>query len=183
MMKATPADNQTVPAKSRRTPTLYHTMKYSEFAEKHGIKASTKWIGAADMEGCHKHAQKFTVTLTCGGRKAEFDWTAGPGVVLPGFRDPRTGHDVEQADATSIHSAMGRAARKYQVAPADILYSLALDSSALDQPFEDWAPELGYDPDSRKAEAIYDACQASAFKLKRLLGGAVVLDELRGCEE
>lgn len=31
-------------------------------------------------------------------------------------------------------------------------------------------PELGYDPDSRKAEAIYKACLEIALKLRNALG-------------
>ena len=49
---------------------------------------------------------------------------------------------------------------------AGVLSSLLLDSSVLDYPtFESWASDCGYDTDSRKAEAIYNACLANALKL------------------
>ena len=51
-----------------------------------------------------------------------------------------------------------------------VLSSLLLDSSAVDQSFEDWCGEFGYDTDSRKAEATYNACRKSGEKLQRLLG-------------
>jgi hypothetical protein len=36
--------------------------------------------------------------------------------------------------------------------------------------FEDWANDLGYDPDSRKAEEIYKKCLRQSEKLERLFG-------------
>lgn len=53
---------------------------------------------------------------------------------------------------------------------ADVIACLCLDASAGDQPFEEWARDMGYDPDSRKAEATYKACYVNAAKIKRLLG-------------
>ena len=41
-----------------------------------------------------------------------------------------------------------------------ILESLHCDMSGVDQPFEDWAGDLGMDSDSRKALRIYEDCQA-----------------------
>lgn len=63
--------------------------------------------------------------------------------------------------------------------PVDVLYSLALDSDALDYAtFEEWADNLGYDADSRSAEAIYRTCLETALKLRSALGD-VVLAKLR----
>lgn len=54
---------------------------------------------------------------------------------------------------------------------ADVLYSLAMDSSVLDYgTFEDWASEFGYDPDSRKGESVYRACLEIALKLRNGIG-------------
>jgi hypothetical protein len=62
---------------------------------------------------------------------------------------------------------------------ADVLYSLALDASVLDSAtFEEWASELGYDPDSRSAEKIYRACLEIALKLRAAIGDAG-LEQLR----
>ena len=36
--------------------------------------------------------------------------------------------------------------------------------------FEEWAGDFGYDSDSRRAEATYNACVESAKKLKEFLG-------------
>lgn len=55
--------------------------------------------------------------------------------------------------------------------PADVLACLLSDASALDYPsYEDWAADLGYDPDSRKGEKDYRACLEIALKLRAGLG-------------
>ena len=54
--------------------------------------------------------------------------------------------------------------------PADVLSSLLMDVSGLDEGFEDWASSLGYDADSRKADGIYRACLETLPKLHALLG-------------
>lgn len=51
-----------------------------------------------------------------------------------------------------------------------VLDCLLSDCSALDQSFEDWCGDFGYDTDSRKAEATYKACADLGKKVKRLLG-------------
>jgi hypothetical protein len=54
---------------------------------------------------------------------------------------------------------------------ASVLYCLLSDSDALDSPtLEEWASDLGYDTDSRKAEQIYRACIENGLKLRRVLG-------------
>lgn len=54
---------------------------------------------------------------------------------------------------------------------ADVLHSLASDADVIDAGgFEEWAGNLGYDTDSRKAEATYRACLDIALKLRSGLG-------------
>ena len=52
---------------------------------------------------------------------------------------------------------------------ADVLHSLVMDSSAVGQSFESWCSDFGYDTDSRKALATYEACQQNADKLARVI--------------
>jgi hypothetical protein len=55
--------------------------------------------------------------------------------------------------------------------PLDVIHSLVSDSDVLDSGgFENWASDLGYDADSRKAEAIYRACLELALKMRASLG-------------
>ena len=55
---------------------------------------------------------------------------------------------------------------------ADCLDSLGSDASAYDNArgFEDFAADMGYDTDSRKAERTYRACGRVLAALRRLLG-------------
>jgi hypothetical protein len=55
---------------------------------------------------------------------------------------------------------------------ADVLHCLISDAQSVgfSNGFEDWATSLGYDPDSRKAEKIYNDCVASSTKVRKLLG-------------
>lgn len=53
----------------------------------------------------------------------------------------------------------------------DVLYCLVNDASAIDYPsFEEWAESMGYDADSRSAEATYRACVGTGLALLAMLG-------------
>lgn len=61
----------------------------------------------------------------------------------------------------------------------DVLYCLVMDSDVLNTSgFEEWAKNLGYDTDSRKAEKTYRACLEQSLQLKSLIGQAA-LDTLQ----
>lgn len=53
----------------------------------------------------------------------------------------------------------------------EVLNCLAMDAAGVEnsRSFEEWAGEYGYDADSRKAEAIYKACQSQTRKLKQFM--------------
>lgn len=65
---------------------------------------------------------------------------------------------------------------------ASVLYSLILDSAAAGQSFADWCADFGYETDSRKAFATYEACQISADKLRKIFNSAQI-EELRAALE
>lgn len=50
------------------------------------------------------------------------------------------------------------------------LNCIALDCNTLEEKFEDWAIEVGYDPDSRKAEKIYNQCKQERKDFIRIAG-------------
>lgn len=59
---------------------------------------------------------------------------------------------------------------------AGVLYCLLSESDAMDSPtFESWASDLGFDPDSRKAEQTYRACIENGLKLRRAIGEANIV--------
>lgn len=55
---------------------------------------------------------------------------------------------------------------------ANVLYCLISDTQSVENSngFEDWAVYSCYDPDSRKAEKIYNDCVAYASQVRKLLG-------------
>lgn len=68
-----------------------------------------------------------------------------------------------------IHAGMTREIPAPEL--ADVLYSLLMDSDVLNcSGFEDWASNLGFDTDSRKAESIYRECLEQALKLRAAIG-------------
>jgi hypothetical protein len=54
----------------------------------------------------------------------------------------------------------------------EVLSCLANDASTIEdtQSFEDYASDMGFDPDSRRAEKTYKACVKQSAELKTLLG-------------
>lgn len=54
--------------------------------------------------------------------------------------------------------------------PAGVLYSLLSDARLGEDLFADFCGERGYDEDSRKALAMYEACQKTAIELRMLTG-------------
>lgn len=74
------------------------------------------------------------------------------------------------------------AAHKGEPDLASVLDSLRSDSDADGQTFEDWASNLGWDTDSRKAEACFKACKKTAVGLRRVLGNPAFHTLLEGVE-
>ena len=52
----------------------------------------------------------------------------------------------------------------------DVVSSLLLEASALDESFSEWCDSLGYDEDSRKALDAYFTCQENGRGIQKLLG-------------
>lgn len=94
-------------------------------------------------------------------------------IVGPGKR--RT---VAEAEAWDALAARFRAAGPD---PADVMDSLRSDASGTEESFEDWADGLGYETDSRSAEATYRACVDTARQLRAGLGWSAYR-ELMECE-
>lgn len=71
----------------------------------------------------------------------------------------------------TTHFSMGQAHCREPEA-AEVLDCLASDSSGVDNArgFDDWASDLGYDTDSRKALETFEACERQAVALKKFLG-------------
>jgi hypothetical protein len=99
------------------------------------------------------------------------------------MRDGAISHEIETGK-TWVESFGGMGKRIDPPAFAEVLASLAMDASVLDEAtFEDWASSLGYEPDSRKAEAIYRACLEIALRLRSALGDNGLSDLREAAED
>lgn len=83
--------------------------------------------------------------------------------------DPIIEHRHEQGTRYDV-----RAVLSYKPLPSpsleEVLYSLVMEAPARDTTFEEFCDEYGYSDDSRKAEAMYNACVDIGRKLVRLIG-------------
>lgn len=138
--------------------------------------------GEATRDGwkCDAWSVRFTLR---DGRAAheEFDYFTGLGHrKAPEWKFGVSGYDGGPAPrpGTLLHETWQKQAKPQEPHPADVLYSLILDASAVGQSFASWCADFGYDPDSRKAEATYRACQENADKLTRVFD-SVALAALR----
>jgi hypothetical protein len=111
----------------------------------------------------------------CPAYKASIKFLGGPNSV---DRDEAITWECENGRSAIRIPGFGlnrasRSGKAIEPNPADVMYSLIIDSDALDaSSFEDWAGNFGYDADSRNAEKIYRACLKIALKLRNGLGEA-----------
>jgi hypothetical protein len=124
------------------------------------------------------------VTLVRKGREIlTTDYGAGCGH-CPSYKRAKSPfkQTVDEFDAIKRECETGREARigseywQWKGKPIlpkqlDVIHSLISDSDVLNySTYEDWASNLGYDPDSRKGEAIYRACLEIALKMRNAIG-------------
>lgn len=137
------------------------------------------------------------VTVGKGGQAFIIDYSSGAGY-CPSYKqtwNPSRHEQYAQARILRVECEHGRRCNKNSEKPeydsktvypkdADVINSLVLEASALDEPsFESWADNLGYDTDSRKAEAVYKACLEIALKLRAMIGDAGLRTLQEACQD
>ncbi len=123
----------------------HDTVQLKNLADQKGLKSASKYgVPERLIPSWAREggADAWMVTLSYKGRK----------LTVPFFMG--SGHHGEEPQA-------------YEVIGALLSDVSGIDAS---RSFEDWAGELGYDTDSRAAEAIFKSVQALAPKVHRLLG-------------
>lgn len=119
------------------------------------------------------------VTIGYNGRTFSTEYRMGTGLVdlKPISSSLSTDYAEQQAKKAGgvlRYNALGRGKDAIAVPRAptltEVLSSLALDARLGDQLFEDFCDDLGYDSDSRKAFASYEACQRMHYELRNLFG-------------
>lgn len=148
-------------------------MTYEEFAKKHNLKFSfVSVIANPNMADMPEGSYHFQCMIAAADRKKSMviPYSMGPGwSKFPGM-------SVEQA-----RLAREKAERTRKPTLADVLDCLVSGYVTPHTRFEDWARDLGYDEDSRKAEKIFKACMEQSDALLMLLGEKGMI-ELLDCE-
>ena len=130
--------------------------------------------------------------LTDDRKRFDLIYSAGKGY-CPSYRQRPSVDDQEEID---FEIATGnRATRRGSLGivpgkpilpdPCDVLYSLGREAeSVLDSGgFEDWADELGYNPDSRQAEEVYRLSLEQSLKLRAAIGPSALDELIEACRD
>lgn len=125
------------------------TMTMADYVRANQITVTvTQWRGPqVDDDGWEHNAYTLRLdspVLSPGKGWEDINWHQGPGICVDPESTPVDVFDALVSDATSVETTDG---------------------------FEDWAAEMGYNPDSRKAEEIYRACVKVRDQLVDFLGG------------
>lgn len=96
----------------------------------------------------------FTFTRTGVKKSINFEYHTG------------TGHRIK--------SGLSKEYSAVKPGPAGLIYSVLMNESACNQSFADWCSDFGYDTDSRKALAMYEACQQEYNKLQSMFTPAEI---------
>jgi hypothetical protein len=137
------------------------------------IGETTKDNGGGEPWVCDAWVVTFTVTLFGRIESQRFDYFTGTGQRKP---NPSIIAQLNASALAKVSKRMLAWEQHYKSWPdvpqaphaADVLQCLILDSSAASQSFADWCSDYGYDTDSRKAFAVYEACQQSGDKLRKI---------------
>lgn len=119
----------------------------------------------------HNHGLEYTVTLSREGRKPyTFSFWSS---INDSYK-----REVQRIQSFGGGRAVACPSTAIKPTAYDILACLSGSIDAHCQDFEDWANDLGYDPDSRKAEKVYNAVCAESRALSRMFSDSE-LDVLR----
>ena len=133
---------------------------------------------------------KYRITAECVYGAAEpwpDEWDGRqchPGTVTLSWYGPEGKRSGKQKLLIITVSFFQGEAHDHEPTAADVLSSLLIDAAVEDHSsFEEWAANLGYDPDSRKAARTYRGCVKMAPRVRAFCGNDdAVLDELRDAE-
>jgi hypothetical protein len=133
---------------------------------------------------------KWECRFSCGLRAEEFEFYTGVGLRAEPTEMDKTrarisfpGLSAKDIQNRTIYgrrylAEIEKARKPKAPTAASVLHSLMRDSSAASQSFDSWCSEYGYDTDSRKAYATYEACQRNADKLRRVIPPGLLWSDL-----
>lgn len=180
-----------------------------QFIDEHKVTMTAERISARTdraADDWDKNAFHFLVTVQYDGRDYKFPYSMGSGhaVLEPWeklagwgkFYSPTLKMSGTKKDYDRLANQSYKPRMQYEVELRALMYKapepelpnvlncLALDYSSYinSRDFEDWAADLGYDQDSRKAEKIYHAVRDSALNIERLFGRKLAEELAFECE-
>lgn len=137
------------------------------FLSTNGISFAVRYVGEIVKDKTKEQPKgwqcdQWEVSLTCAGKDT---------IVTPYYTGLglRKGYKEGDFEATPRGKAKGTPKPPHA---ADVLHSLVLDSSAINESFPDWCENFGYDSDSIKALRTYEQCCATGLQLRDMLGSA-----------
>lgn len=172
---------------------MTETYNTRDFVTAHGITMTATFLRLDSEPASTKDGKSWdhflwNVTLRKGTNQLDTPYRMGLGHCTPGRAfGHATTVDIPGTPGDTIwyKAPTGTEPGTRRVTPtppdvADVLDSLASDASCYDnaRTFEEFANDLGYDPDSRKAESIYNKCGQISKALRDLLGGWELYAEL-----
>lgn len=146
-------------------------MTVIEFATANKIDFSAVPIGKQIIDG--KTPFKYTITVGYEGRKDTFEYTMGSGYVSLWGKMASHRQIKEQLDRVKYGELGYHLLKPIPPNVNDTLLCLSTDAQCIENYplWEEFAQNLGYDVDSRKGHATYQACVDNYFKLKTVFGG------------
>ena len=148
----------------------------SEFIEEHGVRmAYENWHENPNMDDPAWRADHWKVALYVPTR----DWVTDDDASMQDIEERTYEHEIfrteiegKQYDAFTLYFSKGIGHKGAPPTLDEVLDCLAVDAAGIENAtcFEDWAEDLGYDTDSRKAERAYNTVKEQAKKLRSLLG-------------
>lgn len=129
-----------------------------------GVTFNAQYLGETTRDDNWK-CDEYRITFTRGTVEIKTDYYMGTG-----HRKPVKGAPTDSGRGNTLFREQWEKKYFKPIPPmaADVLYSLILDASAIDESFEDWAANFGYDTDSRKALSTYNQCCEIGQKMRRL---------------
>lgn len=155
-------------------------------AEK-GITYDVRYMGEKAAFDEHHKMDWWSVVFTTDNKREDFDYFTGLGhrkwdkphsakkILLHGTKSYNYTYQDLGKPGTVHYEQMARTNLK-PVVPhiAGVLYSLVMDSDALEHDYEDWCDNLGFDADSRKALETFLQCQKLGKQLQSIFSRDVL---------
>lgn len=144
-------------------------IEFKKIDDGDAFKTPSKWVGVIKTG---KSIETFDYSQGCGHRIIKKRWMPlSGGVKMPkGWKRGESVPFVYGRMTYDQRYVLTHCTEAKTPDRDDFIHCLVMDASCVrhGQTFEEFALEMGYDEDSRKAERIYNACRESHRKMVRL---------------